>query len=292
MTTPIQDVSETALMVAMWRAQEENQSQPLFRDHLASTLAGPRGREIAAGLPKIRAKMGGWMMAIRTRIIDEMIETAIQNGVDTIVNLGAGLDTRPYRMNLPKDLRWIEVDVAKIIDLKESRLVNETPACRLTRIRCDLAIDEARKKVLADIAATTKKALVLTEGVIPYLTEEEVAALAENLREYGQFHYWVTDYFSPFVHQYRKKRSKKIQMENAPFRFEPKEYFSFFRKHGWKQKEICYINDAAKRLKRPPPLFLRAWAFVRWPFSSKKARAEMEKSYAYVLFEPVSRSNS
>src|SRR5580692_642368 len=109
MTTsvPIQDVSETALMVAMWRARENEHPKPLFRDPFAAKLAGERGRQIIAGLPKRRAFMSHWMMAIRTAIIDEMIRKAIAEGVDTILNLGAGLDTRPYRMDLPGDLLWI-----------------------------------------------------------------------------------------------------------------------------------------------------------------------------------------
>jgi O-methyltransferase involved in polyketide biosynthesis len=47
---------------------------------------------------------------IRTVIIDDRIKLAIGEGVDTILNLGAGLDTRPYRMDLPKTLRWVEFD--------------------------------------------------------------------------------------------------------------------------------------------------------------------------------------
>ena len=70
MTTPIQDVSETALMVAMWRSLESQRPEPLFRDHLAERLAGERGREIMAGASRMRRQIASWMMAIRTRLID------------------------------------------------------------------------------------------------------------------------------------------------------------------------------------------------------------------------------
>ena len=72
-------------------------------------------------------------MVIRTVIIDDLIKRAIAKGVDTIINLGAGLDTRPYRMDLPRSLRWIEVDYFHVIALKETRLAEETPRCRLER---------------------------------------------------------------------------------------------------------------------------------------------------------------
>jgi O-methyltransferase involved in polyketide biosynthesis len=51
-----------------------------------------------------------WAVVVRTCIIDDYIRTAVEGGVDTILNLGCGLDTRPYRMDLPKSLLWIEAD--------------------------------------------------------------------------------------------------------------------------------------------------------------------------------------
>lgn len=61
-----------------------------------------------------------WVLTIRTVAIDRLIVMAIENGVDTVINLGAGLDTRPYRMKLPSLLRWIEVDFPHMIDYLSS----------------------------------------------------------------------------------------------------------------------------------------------------------------------------
>ena len=187
-------------------------------------------------------------MAIRTRIIDDLIDEAVAGGVDLVLNLGAGLDTRPYRMNLPKGLTWMEVDREKIIDLKARELADETPACHLERMSCDLANSAARRALLEAVAKKAKTALVLTEGVIPYLTEAEVGELATDLREYPAFRYWIADYFSPFVLKYRQGQTKKMRMENAPFKFEPKDYFGFFLAHGWRPKETRSIVEAAERL--------------------------------------------
>ena len=63
-----------------------------------------------------------WSVVIRTRVIDSFVQQLIAGGVETVINLGAGLDTRPYRLDLPASLRWIEVDLPQIIDLKEARL--------------------------------------------------------------------------------------------------------------------------------------------------------------------------
>jgi methyltransferase (TIGR00027 family) len=285
--TPIQDVSETALMVAVWRAQENDHPNPLYRDPFALKLAGERGKEIIARFSKTRMMMSCWMMAIRTRIIDELIEQAAANGVDTVLNLGAGLDTRPYRLNLPENLRWIEADYPHIIALKESRLAAERPVCRLTRIPCNLTAPEARQALLSTVAGDTKQTLVLTEGVIPYLTVSDVAALADELHAQPAFHFWIVDYFAPCVRQFWQREARKHRMENAPFRFDPQDYFAFFAQHGWRSKGIHWMQDAARRFARPAPAFVRYFYLLRGLFMSKRARDEMRHSMAYILFERV-----
>src|SRR5215475_5073174 len=198
---PIQDVSETALMVAMWRAAENAHPNPLYRDPLALKLAGDRGREIIDGLPRGHTSISYWMMAIRTRVIDDLIREAVVDGVDLVLNLGAGLDTRPYRLELPSNLCWVEVDCAKITELKEARLFGEKPACKLKRVSCDLAEVSSRRALLASASEKGRKALVLTEGVIPYLSEEEVGALASDLNKYPCFRYWVVGLFFALRHE-------------------------------------------------------------------------------------------
>jgi methyltransferase (TIGR00027 family) len=284
---PIQDVSETALMVAMWRAAENTHPNPLYRDPLALTLAGDRGREIIKGLPKGRTSMSHWMMAIRTRVIDDLIRAAVAEGVDLVLNLGAGLDTRPYRLELPVNLCWVEVDCAKITELKEFRLFGEKTACKLIRASCDLTHDASRRALLASASEKGRNALVLTEGVIPYLSEEEVGALACDLNKYPCFRYWIADYFSPVIAKYQQR--KKMRIENAPFKFAPEDYFGFFRSHGWQAKDVRYIVDAAQKLGRPPPTWVRVMFALRGLFLSPKERNQRKNAMAYVLFEPSHR---
>ncbi len=285
---PIQDVSETALMVAVWRAAENTHPNPLYRDPLALKLAGDRGREIIKGLPKGRTSISHWMMAIRTRIIDDLIREAVADGVDLVLNLGAGLDTRPYRLELPANLCWVEVDRANITELKESRLFGEKPACKLERVSCDLADVSSRRALLASVSEKGRKALILTEGVIPYLSEEEVGALASDLNKYPCFRYWITDYFSPVIRKYSQAQSKKMRMENAPFKFAPDDYFGFFLSHGWRAKDVRYMVDAAQKFGRPPPTWIRVMFALRGLFLSPEKREQRKNSFAYVLFEPAS----
>lgn len=102
----INDVSDTAFWIANYRATESERPDALFRDPLARRLAGERGRAIAADMPA--ARITEWSVVMRTVIIDSFIMSAIAEGVTTIVNLGAGLDTRPYRLELPAHQRIVE----------------------------------------------------------------------------------------------------------------------------------------------------------------------------------------
>ncbi|HEU4602938.1 MAG TPA: SAM-dependent methyltransferase [Steroidobacteraceae bacterium] len=282
----IKDVSDTAFWIAHYRAEETARKDGLFRDPFAARLAGEHGAQIAATMP--RSEMIAWTVVLRTKIIDDYILNAIQSGVDTILCLGAGLDARPYRMELPADLHWIEADYPKVIDYKEERLSSDTPHCRLERVKIDLADVTARREFLSKVDTAAKKCLVLTEGVIPYLTEEQVASLADDLHAMQHTQYWIAEYFSPLM-QAMRRRWKTGMMRNAPFRFEPQEWFSFFRKHGWGPKEIRYFAQEGQRYRR--------WPASSWPrrlvwivmgaLASRERREAMQKMAGYLLMERI-----
>lgn len=279
-TAVIEDVSDTALWVAAYRAQESERPDALFRDRLAARLTGEKGRNIAKAMG--RGRYVAWLVVIRTCIIDAFIDELVAQGVDTIVNLGAGLDTRPYRLALPSSVRWIEVDYAKLVDLKEARLRDEKPRCHLERVRLDLADRPARRKFFDEVSARSKKVAVLTEGVIPYLNNDEVASLAEDLRAHANFRFWIADYFVPtLLRLIRRTGLARRRMKNAPIRFYPREPFSFFGAHGWKERETRYLGVEAKKLGRPFP---RSWwigfllAFV--------PKDKRNKLRGYTLLEP------
>src|SRR5258708_3962999 len=139
----IQHVSDTALWVAHYRALESERPDALFNDKLAKVLVGSRGQEIAKSLSK-SSRYTQWTVVIRTFVIDQLLQERIVAGVDAVVNLGAGLDTRPYRLNLPKSLRWIEVDYSNIIEHKQHLLRGEKPGVLLERIALDLG-DRTRR---------------------------------------------------------------------------------------------------------------------------------------------------
>ncbi|HWU44360.1 MAG TPA: SAM-dependent methyltransferase [Bdellovibrio sp.] len=278
----IEDVSDTALWVAHYRSLESERSDALFRDPLAKVLVGERGQKIAENMQDI-GRYTQWAVVSRTVIIDKFIQSLIAEGVDTILNLGAGLDTRPYRMNLPSTLNWIEVDYPKIITLKNERLKNENPRCRLRRVTLDLANEKERTAFLSEVNQSSKKILVLTEGVIPYLTQDQVRSLAEALRAQSNIHYWITEYFSPEVYKYLKRSLRTQKMKNAPFQFYPDDWTGFFEKSGWSPREIRYSGEIAKAAAREVPMPWYAALFML--FASKAIKERLGKMTGYMIFE-------
>jgi methyltransferase (TIGR00027 family) len=225
----ISHVSDTAFWVASYRAAESARPDALFHDPLAARLAEARGAAIAETIAD--GHEIAWVVVIRTLIIDAFIREAIADGCDTILNLGAGLDTRPYRLDLPASLRWIEVDFAATIDFKSERLAGETPRCQLERRAVDLGDPAARRALLDDVDARSSKVLVLTEGVVGYLSNEAVAALAADLHARPHITHWLVEYSSTLFRKIERvvaRRRNRQMGKNAPIQFNPGDWRAFF----------------------------------------------------------------
>src|SRR5690348_12219191 len=113
----IENISDTARWVAVYRAMETARPDAIFRDPYAARLAGQKGEAIVDNMKRGRGM--AWAMIVRTAVFDEMIVDRIKNGgVDTVLNLAAGLDARAWRMRLPQTVRWIDVDLPEILEYK------------------------------------------------------------------------------------------------------------------------------------------------------------------------------
>lgn len=102
-----------------------------------------------------------------------------------------------------------------------------------------------------------KKVLILTEGVIPYLSEDEVGMLATDLRNQSSFIFWITEYHSKEMYRHLNNKRKNREMKNSPFLFFPLNWIHFFNERDWGEQKIVYLAERAEELGRPfPQLFL------------------------------------
>jgi methyltransferase (TIGR00027 family) len=253
----ITHVSDTARWTALFRATESARADALFSDPLAARLAGEQGRAIVAKTP-MTSRTGWWLVA-RTKIIDDAIAEAIANGCDRVLNLAAGLDTRPYRLNLPSDFPWFEADLPELLEEKTRLLADQTPRCRLTRSAVDLADPTARNAFFEQALDGATKALVLTEGLLMYLEDLDVTALSDALNR-PEVGWWMFDFAGPGLKRVMNKQMAGM-LENAPFIFAPENGLAYFEDLGWRVLESEYLMAAASRFRRLP-LFMRP---LMWP---------------------------
>jgi methyltransferase (TIGR00027 family) len=253
----ITHVSDTARWTALHRATESARRDALFSDPLAERLAGEHGRAIVARVP--RSTRNGWWLVARTKIIDDAIAEAIADGCDRVLNLAAGLDTRPYRLELPSEFTWVEADLPKLLEEKTRLLADQAPRCRLTRTAVDLADAAARDAFLDDALHGATKALVLTEGLLMYLDDSDVVALSEAFKR-PEVAWWMLDFAFPGL---KKMMNKKMggMLQNAPFKFAPENGLAYFENLGWRTVEVESLLEAAHRFRRLP-LFMRPAAWL------------------------------
>ena len=266
----IRNVSDTALWAAVYRADETDRPDALFRDPFARRLAGERGQKIADSVPG--AARADWAWVGRTYLFDQLIREQLAQGVDMVVNLAAGLDARPYRMDLPAALQWVEVDLPGILDYKESVLAGETPRCALERVRLDLSDLGARRALFERLGRRAGKALIVSEGLLIYLGPDAVATLARDLAGPPAFQSWIVDIASPgLLRLLQKNLGPQLERASAPLRFGPPEGPEFFVPAGWRPIQVLSPLATAARFKRLS-FFMRLVALLPEPRGRQGSR--------------------
>jgi methyltransferase (TIGR00027 family) len=116
--TGIKNVSGTAFVVAEYRAEENSEVRPLYRDSVVGLFLNEETRRaaerVAGGFPLVKD-----LVKIRTKYFDEMLEKQILSHVRQVVVLGAGLDTRAVRKP-STGLKYFEVDDPATLELKQT----------------------------------------------------------------------------------------------------------------------------------------------------------------------------
>src|SRR5579862_6683337 len=123
-----------------------------------------------------------WLMLVRARCIDELMQRAVRNGATQLVILGAGFDTRAHRFGeLLKEVAVFEIDYGATQEYKKKRVETALggPPTNLTYVPIDFA-----REGLGDVLRragfdSRRKTYYICEGVSMYVPEE---GMKETLR--------------------------------------------------------------------------------------------------------------
>jgi methyltransferase (TIGR00027 family) len=113
----IRNVSGTAFVVAEFRAEENSEVEPLYRDPVVELFLNEDTRQ-AAGLVAASFPPAKDLVRIRTKYLDDMLDKKILADCRQVVILGAGLDTRAARKSTP-GVTYFEIDDVATLKLKQ-----------------------------------------------------------------------------------------------------------------------------------------------------------------------------
>jgi len=247
-------VSDTALMVAACRALEFDAPDGFVRDPFAARLAGERGMAILRALPQ--PEMMRFGIGVRSRFIDELVlEALASEKISTVLSLGCGLDTRPWRLEVPADLRWIEVDFADMLDYKNALMSSETPRCRREFISGDVNDGVQRRAIYAAVGSAP--ALMITEGFLMYLPGATVHALAaETSKESGIAHWMIDITTTAFMKAINIDTPQSVRNMQASDCLNGEQILEAVRMQGWRTgARRSYITDMGFAMERARRMF-------------------------------------
>jgi methyltransferase (TIGR00027 family) len=256
------DVATTALFVAAVRARENERSDPLFKDQLSALLAGSEG---LAWLAASEANPGSNYhldsfpyLEVRTRYFDDWASEAVRDGeARQLVLLGAGMDTRAFRLPWPEGFQFWEIDTPELFALKEARLQSAGVRLESDRrvVEADLTSGDWVDSLIEGGFKKNLPTVWLAEGLFQYLKGTDVGQILEGAASVSSpSSRLVADIISAeFLRRMsNRERLRRRKERGTPWVFGSDEPEKLFRSHGWKIEDKVGALEAAVALGRWP----------------------------------------
>jgi len=221
-------VSKTAFYCCGVRMDDAEKRGSVCNDVYAKRFMDAEALEFYRRFRKDRFPAVG--NAVRCRIIDDWLRATIaQNPGTQIVHVGAGFDTRPYRLT---GGRWWEIDEPQVIEYKNAKLpIAESPN-PLTRITIDFS-QELLSAKLAQVPNDVAVVVVM-EGVFMYLTQDVIAGTLRELQQRFPRHTLICDLMNKaFFDHFAGSVHAKLAAAGARFTERPEKPEAIFLDGGY-----------------------------------------------------------
>jgi methyltransferase (TIGR00027 family) len=172
-------VGLTAVGVAAIRAAESARSDRLFDDPCAAGFVRAAGSALPDRTDETtdvafrdRQRLSSWI-AVRTRFLDDLVRGTCAAGCRQVVILGAGLDSRAFRLDWPEGTRLWELDLAEVLEFKEMVVRAEEWVARCARMTVPVDLSENWGRPLERMGFDPQAPVAwLAEGLLAYLSVE------------------------------------------------------------------------------------------------------------------------
>ncbi|MFD4356488.1 SAM-dependent methyltransferase [Nocardia sp. NPDC058519] len=165
------DISATAVAVAHFRALESSRDDALFCDEFASLFVDASGLPVSGiGLSEVTSNRVYLSVAVRTHWLDAGVVDAASAGCRQVVLLGAGLDARAVRLDVPAQTRFFEIDLPNVLAFKRSVLAanRAEPRCEYIDVAADLTAGDWPTRLIDAGFDPAQPTVWVAEGILIY----------------------------------------------------------------------------------------------------------------------------
>lgn len=222
-------ISSTAFLTCGARADDAKSKKPICGDTYADLFLNEAGRAIYDDFKKETRPVAS--LVARHRMMDDMLRAKIAENADTtVVIIGAGFDTRAFRLD---GGTWFEIDEPQVIEAKDHLLPVIQCKNPVQRISIDFALDNLADKLPA--IAPGRPVVVVMEGVFIYLSESQIHQTISALGGAFPGHTLICDINTRhFMNKYGKTLALRIEALGAKLKYLVDDPSQIFRTAGYR----------------------------------------------------------
>lgn len=192
---PWGSVEWTNLVTLYLRAHESRSRRPILGDKAAAEAVDRIDYDFKKIHRSSLPASNQYLVALRAKTLDDWCAAFLRRHPDAVVlHLGCGLDGRAFRLAVPPSLSWFDIDQPTVIELRR-RLYDDTERYRM------IGSSVADPQWLDQIP-TGRPTLVVAEGLLMYLTEQQVRELLQRLTgrfDSGEMHFDTLSALAPLL---------------------------------------------------------------------------------------------